>query len=571
MKAFAHLLAGIGLGIALGFGPSCVSKTSPDDSPLIAAGREKLDAGEIDAALELFEQAARADDHSLQTRMWVLRSWIELGRNNDTLDELDALVDEGYSGPELDYLFGMAFARRAQDHVALGVTDSSIKMNFEDAIERLEVAVRADEELFSDAFEPLAQAALYTREFERARRAAKKAVEHYPDDPHAWLTYGRVSLSLFKVEQEVEPWGTRAERQWAAAEEAFRKAIAAFGHPVDDADTTAAADQASLAQAAIDHGNTLMWKQLREEAADAYALAATWSPDDVNYVQIRGIFDAPDRETGAPGPDSARGKQTEMRTFNRACEGGAQGFVEVFGAEDPRGMALFWWLGYSRLELGNYAGAEEAFLITLDKDPGANSWFYLSLARYLRQANELAIEALARGWEADPAAIVTEMKLDPENHIARLEVLTGWAHAEGRLLDCALLSEICAETALKDARHWHNLGIFLRDELQRIDEESEQLAEEQLAELGQRALGAHMRALALTPDDPQVVNDTAVVMHYYVKEDLPVALELYEHAIEMAAKRLAEEDLAETERARIEAARDEAVKNRDKLASQLDG
>jgi len=565
MKAFALL------SLFLVLGPSCVSRSSPDVSPLIAAGREKLDAGEIDAALELFEQAARADDHSLQTRMWVLRSWIELGRNNDTLDELDALVDEGHSGPEMDYLFGMAFARRAQDHLELGVTDSSIKMNFEDAVERLEVAVRADEGRFRDAFEPLAQAALYTRQLERARRAASKSVEYYPENPHAWLTYGRVSLSLFKVEQEVEPWGTRAERQWAVAEEAFRKAIAAFGHPVDTASATEAADQASLAQTALDHGNTLMWKQLRDQAADAYALAATWSPDAVDYVQIRTIFQAPDRETGAPGPEAARGKQTEIRTFNRACEGGAKGFVEVFGAEDPRGVALFWWLGYSRLELGNYAGAEEAFLVTLDKDAEANSWFYLAMARYLRQKNEGAIEALARGWDANPAAILTEMKLDPENHIARLEVLTGWAHAEGHLLDCALLSEICAEAALTTARHWHNTGIFLREELKRIDEDAEQLEEEQLAELRQRALSAHMRALALAPDDPQVLNDTAVVMHYYMKEDLPVALGLYEHAIEMAAKRLDEEGLADTERVRIEAARDDAVKNRASLSRQLDG
>jgi len=572
MKASALLLC----GLVLGLGPSCVSGSSPDVSPLIAAGREKLDAGEIDAALELFEQAARQDDHSLQTRMWVLRSWIELGRNNDTLDELDALVDEGHSGPEMDYLFGMAFARRAQDHQQLGVNDSSVKMNFEDAVERLEVAVRADEERFSDAFEPLAQAALYTRELERARRAAKKAIEHYPDYPHAWLTYGRVSLSLFKVEQEVEPWGARAERQWTAAEEAFGKAIAAFGRPISTAADTAArateaANQASLAQAAIDHGNTLMWKQLRDPAADAYALAATWSPDAVDYVQIREIFDAPDRATGAPGPESSRGKQTEIRTFNRACEGGAKGFVEVFGAGDPRGVTLFWWLGYSRLELGDYAGAEEAFLVTLDKDPGANSWFYLAMARYLRQENEPAIRALAQGWEENPAAILTEMKLDAENHIARLEVLTGWALAEGHLVDCALLSEICAETALKDARHWHNLGIFLRDELARIDAESEALEIEQLTELRQRSLNAHMRAVALAPDDPQILNDAAVVMHYYLEEDLPVALKMYEHAIELAAQQLAEQDLSEAERARIEAARDDAVKNRDTLSDRLDG
>jgi len=565
MRALTIPLLLLGL-FGLGFGAgSCVARTPTDVTPLITEGRAKLDAGQVDEALALFEQAALEDGNSLQTRMWVLRSWIEQGRNNDALDALDALVRDGQTGPELDYLYGMAFAHRAQENLALGVTDSSIKMNYADAVERLEAAVRADEESFRDAFEPLAQAALYTRELERARRAAKKAVEHYPDDPVAWLTYGRVSLSLFGVEQEVEPWGTRAERQWKAAEEALRKAIAAFGSPSDPE------EQALLSQASIDLGHTLMWKQRRDAAADAYALAMTWAPDGVDYLQLRGIFDAPDRETGSPGPENAHDQQTETRTFNRACEEGARGFVEVFGPEDPRGVALFWWLGYSRLELGNFAGAEEAFLIALDKDAeAANSWFYVSMARYLQQDYAGAVEALAQGWEANPAAMLSEMKLDPENHIARLEVLTGWAHGEDRLADCALLAEICAETALQDARHWHNLGIFLRDELKRIVASGEAPAEEELAELKQRALVAHMRALTLEPEDPQIVNDTAVLMHYYLEEDLPVALQMYDHAIELATKLLEQEDLAAADRARFEAARADAEKNRAALAAQLD-
>lgn len=544
----------------------CVSKTTTDVTPLIAEGRAKLDAGQVDEALALFEQAARADGNSLQTRMWVLRSWIEQGRNNDAFDALDELADEGQSGPELDYLYGMAFARRAQENLALGVTDSSIKMNYADAVQRLEAAVRADEESYRDAFEPLAQAALYMRELERARRAAKKAVEHYPDDPVAWLTYGRVSISLFGIEQDVEAWSTRAERQWTTAEEALRTAIAAFGSPTDTQ------EQALLAQAAIDLGHTLMWKQLRDAAADAYALAMTWSPDSVDYLQLRGIFEAPDRETGSPGPENTGDKQSEARTFNRACEEGARGFVEVFGPDDPRGVALFWWLGYSRLELGNFAGAEEAFQVAVAKDPEAvNSWFYMSMARYLRQDYGGAIEALAQAWEANPTAILAEMKIDPENHVARLEVLTGWAYKQDRLLDCAMLSEISAEAALLDARHWHNTGIFLREELKRIEAEEVELAEEELAELKQRALVAHMRALKLAPEDPQVVNDTAVVMHYYLEEDLPLALELYERAVEMATKLLEQEDLAPEDRARFEAALSDAEKNRAALSAQLDG
>ena len=560
MKHLACVLLCVSPGLAAG----CVSRSSPDVKPLIAEGRAQLDAGRTDEALALFEEAARADG-SLQTRMWVLRSWLEQGRNNDTLDALDELVDEGQSGPDMDYLYGMAFALRGRQHLSDGVTDSSVKMNFVDAVGRLEAAVRVDEERYRDAFEPLAQAALYTGELERARRAAKKAVEHYPDDPLAWLTRGHVALALFKVEQEVEEWGPRAERQWAAADEAFGKSIAAFGQPSEEA------DQVILSDAATYHGHTLMWKQRRDDAADAYATAMTWSPDTVDYLAIRGIFDAPERDTGAPGPETAHGKQTELRTFNRALEGGARGFVAELGEDDPRGVSLYWWLGYSRLELGDYEGAEEAFATALAKDPeAANAWFYTAMARYLRQDHAGAVAALRAGWEVNPTALVDEMKLDPANYVARLEVLTGWAYGEERLTDCALLAEICAETALKEERHWHNLGIFLREEARR-QKEGEAPDEEALAELGQRSLEAHMRALALAPEDPQVVNDTAVVMHYYVEQDLPLALKMYEQAIELANRRLAEEELAESERARFEAARDDAAKNLELLKAKLDG
>ena len=67
------------------------------------------------------------------------------------------------------------------------------------------------------------------------------------------------------------------------------------------------------------------------------------------------------------------------------------------------------------------------------------------------------------------------------------------------------------------------------------------------------------------------MNDTAVVMHYYVEQDLPLALKMYDQAIVLAEQRLAEEELAESERARFEAARDDAVKNKALLSEKLDG
>ena len=73
---------------------------------LIARGRALLDAGELDGALELFEQADAESKGTLSTRMWVLRVWFAQDRINDAFNQTDALA-ENNKGPDLDYLYGM--------------------------------------------------------------------------------------------------------------------------------------------------------------------------------------------------------------------------------------------------------------------------------------------------------------------------------------------------------------------------------------------------------------------------------------------------------------------------------
>jgi hypothetical protein len=83
---------------------------------------------------------------------------MDQGRSNDTLDALDELSRAGQQGPEMDYLYGMAFARRAEGLLESGVTDSSVEMNFQDAKDRLEKVTKLDAARYHDAFLPLASA-----------------------------------------------------------------------------------------------------------------------------------------------------------------------------------------------------------------------------------------------------------------------------------------------------------------------------------------------------------------------------------------------------------------------------
>src|SRR5262245_65819363 len=75
--------------------PKADAKASAADvDALIQRGRTLLDEGKPAEAERLFTEAADHDHGTISTRMWVLRSWMDQGRSNDTLDALDALRSE---------------------------------------------------------------------------------------------------------------------------------------------------------------------------------------------------------------------------------------------------------------------------------------------------------------------------------------------------------------------------------------------------------------------------------------------------------------------------------------------
>ena len=501
---------------------------------LLSSGREKLTEGSPAEAQELFERAVALEDGSLRTRVWLLRAWMDQGRSNDTLDAIDELARAHPSAPELDYLYGMAFDRRATHLLASGVTDASVQLNFMDAATSLGRAVEVFPRRFDDAYLPLARARWYTHDLEGARAAAERAVEAYGDAPGAWLQLGRVAFSQFKVAldagQEGEAWSDEAERHWRAALEAFARAEAGFGRPDD------AGAQRDLADAATQRGHLFMWKTQRADAAEAYGQAIAWAPETVDYATLRGLLLLPVEE-----------ERREVH-FHRALDEGTRRFAATFGPSDPRDATALWWLGWTHARLGQPADAEAAFVRSVAKDPELTSaWLHVAMARHAQADVDGALAAVLEGWDVDPAAMVAEVKSNLATHVARLAYLMDQAFQRGDLATCAVVAELCAEAEMTNAMHWANLGVFLRDEGVRRQEAGE--AAEDAAELFERALVAFQRGLELAPEDPSLVNDVAVVLHYYLDRDLERALEMYEAANEGARAKLLDESLSEADRA----------------------
>ena len=101
---------------------------------LIARGRGLLTAGQPAEAQVVFETAEAQDGASFRTHMWTLRSWLPQGRVNDTLNEIDKLDRAGQKGPEMDYLYGMAFAFKAKGYIQERAPAGVVDMAFQDAV-----------------------------------------------------------------------------------------------------------------------------------------------------------------------------------------------------------------------------------------------------------------------------------------------------------------------------------------------------------------------------------------------------------------------------------------------------
>jgi tetratricopeptide (TPR) repeat protein len=453
----------------------------------------------------------------------------------------------------------MSFVRRAEQNIADGVNDTSIQMNYIDAGLRLSRATAADPERYRDAFLPLASALWFEQKLERARAAASEATRRFPKSPDTWTMLGRVAFSQFvAVRGEGEAWSEEASAHLATALDSFEAAARCFGEPA------ARADQSALAAVLVEIGNVHVWKRDRVQAAEAYGTAIGWSPDTVDLGQVWSALAPPVAADGAP---SALPEE-----FAKAVETGHALFLARTGGADPRDAGLLWWLGFELFQRKKYAESEQAFAASLAKRPDfVNAWYYVALARASEQDQEGALAAMKQGWSADIPTIVLAVQNGGENSTKKLLALADYfsdasARPE-RKLDAALLWEVLAAAAVTHAPYWSNLGLFLRDEGDRIEAAAKEPDRRLLMDLYERSYAAYLRALDLEPDNPILLNDTAVVLDYNLDRDLERALELYERAKVRAAEELAKPDAADREG--LETALRDATNNAERVRRKI--
>jgi len=210
-----------------------------------------------------------------------------------------------------------------------------------------------------------------------------------------------------------------------------------------------------------------------------------------------------------------------------------------------------WYLGYARLaqaDEANYEVGEEELLASVAKFPAyANAYYYVCHLRYNRGDFVGAGDALLLYWEADRNGAVATVGGDLAASRAKLDYVVGKVVQAGRLVEAADISELLAHAAPPGHLDWNNRGLFLRDhgDLMLRRDRKVKWGNEKLMVFYEKSLEAYERALAGDPENPNYMNDLAVVLHYNLRRDYERALDLYDRAEELAARMMEDPEIPE--------------------------
>lgn len=502
---------------------------------LIASGRKFLAEGKLDDALRVFSEAEKLDGATLKTRVFVLRTLIAQGHIEDALFEADALKAAGKSGIELDYLFGMAFYSMAARDIAAGQTTALTGSQFEDAVRYLKLVGAKNDARFEDAWGALADAAWYAQDMGTGQMAAEKYVELAPNDPARRMLRGKLAIAAYAQLAADATKAADADEQWQAAVEAFEKAIVLCG--IEPEPNLRLLAQQACSQLA----SAFLWKQMRDDAGAAYVRGILLDPNTVDYNAILTAF---------PGQEFVDLMLRAHKSWSAKHDGSG-----------AAAATLQWWLGYANYGAKLLPEAEKAFESALEKNPKfTNTLYYLFCVRFEQRDFEHSLQTLHKYASLDAAGLYAALGFDVVRNTARMEAFIAWAleeknHAgkalsEEAIFACDLITRFVPRLA-ENSRHWNNLGLFLRDEGDQLRGTQGALTaapkaydEAKVNKLWEDSLAAYEVALELEPKNPNYLNDTAVMLHYYFLRDLERAKSMYAQGFQEATALLKRTDLS---------------------------
>ena len=244
--------------------------------------------------------------------------------------------------------------------------------------------------------------------------------------------------------------------------------------------------------------------------------------------------------------------------------------LEKLDKSQGKDATMAWYKGFAEYSTtpANWKEVRKHFEKSLELSPGmSNSYYFLAdgafkEGRRIQDSGEDAARATkayrysANAWAKylasnGPAHSAGTLN-SPDGGAATIATMKWLAGVAVNHRDVESAIEINAwisKTTPNDVEAWNNLGVMYRDS-------------------GQAALSlpAYAKAAELSPEDPQVLNDWAVIYHYYLKTEDEKARDLYQQAIDLANSILSNQSgLSDEAKQRIRIALRDATNNLAKL------
>jgi tetratricopeptide (TPR) repeat protein len=491
----------------------------------VAEARRAAEEGDPSRAADLFLELVATRPDRIDWVLEATENLLAASRFSDALDLLDDAARRFPDRPEVPIRIARTHSLRAASMARQRPRDINVQFQLEEAAR---VAQRVLERWPKER-EPralLAHALLQLGRNEEAIGEAEELVRRFPRDQAGQVLLGdahfaeharyRAEAATATDPDEQERATTLSEAARAAAIEAYRMAAV-----LDDA----------RPHPWVQLGRIAAWANDRDEALAAFGEALVRDPQSaVDHGWVH--------ETLTPN---------ERAEFYREV---AAGYRARAGADATAAAAatLDWYRAYACYEAEKFADAYRLFDAAVAANPAyLNSRCYAMLAAYWNGDRESARLQAARYGAQAPKHFADTIRARPDADqvIAILEFLGRSSHEDGKLEQARDISSVLARL-LDTERHWNDYAFLCRE-----------------TGAYEESLAAYENALALDPESPWLLNDTAVVLQYHLPspEHMARAEELYHHAIARADAILADPASDASTRADARAARENAEKN----------
>ena len=459
-------------------------------------------AGKIDEATAAWRKLIAAEPKNPELPAKLVRHLIDHRRLNDALDACQDALKVFPTHFELLLLMGHACQAKGEELMRTRGGRGTAMMYFEDVVRYSGEALR----LAPNQREPraLRGMSLYgLGRVEKAREDAEELVRRFPKHPGGYLL--------------------RAECNFVD----FRKLKTGKAADVKKAPATALAVRKDLETAAgLD----------KERVQPHLRLGDLAVAQSLNAVARKHYSEALAR-------DPSRGLASQWMHQHCTVEQRLEIWTTVLHRFDELKVApkkakadIFWHLGYTEFERAKWKEARRWMQSCWQLRPDyVNALYYHGLASYQLGERDLALLAFGTFAQKSAKGLADAINASGDRKKEQVALVAHYADLAYQRGNVPMSRDLNHAIALVEdtSSRWNNYA-FLCRETQRYED----------------SFKAYEKALALSPQDPQLLNDAAVILQYHLHRDIDRAKAMYESTVRLGKRLVADKQTSDTDRKR---------------------